>query len=563
MFPLLGAFSRYLSKSYTAWSPEFALYTNPMRDIQAALFSITGREGIGMTARFLRSYPKAIKEAYAAEVLGKDSPLYAEFKRMGGKTGFWNLQDLAGKVKELEGMMKDLDATATKNPLRMSWKMLKGLESLIVNHAGALENATRFAAYVAMRDAGRSREQAAAFAKNLNVNFNRRGNYTGFLSSFVLFFNPAIQGVHNQYETLFKGKHKAQGWAIWAAFAAGNAALAALNAAGGEDDDGIKWWDKIPDYEKERNLILVLPPYMKDIGTEIKDSTGRYLKLPMPYQWNTGAYLGTMMVDVMRNRENPAEGTSVAKAAMNLARSVLTSYSPVTGIPPTVAPILHHWSNKNSFGDGPLYPEDGWNEHKPDSEKYTARQHDTPWQHWASFVNEATGGNKYEKGWASIPPAVWKNYVRSYVGGPFSFFQGGYDAVVEDDITKAPFIRKMYGEMDERSDNSKYYTETKEPRLALKRYKDADRDNSEIADKMYNDPATRLLIELGEAEEYYRKELGKITKDEIAVKDDPTMKDDKKKVELKKLEQERSTLQEDYLREWRNKLQTEAAKGGK
>ena len=30
---------------------------------------------------------------------------------------------------------------------------------------------------------------------------------------------------------------------------------------------------------------------------------------------------------------------------------------PVTGLPPTIAPIYQHTANKSGFGDGPLYPE--------------------------------------------------------------------------------------------------------------------------------------------------------------------------------------------------------------
>ena len=46
---------------------------------------------------------------------------------------------------------------------------------------------------------------------------------------------------------------------LMASVAATSVAVALMNAsAGGDDEDGVPYWDKIPDYEKERNLIIML-----------------------------------------------------------------------------------------------------------------------------------------------------------------------------------------------------------------------------------------------------------------------------------------------------------------
>ena len=52
-----------------------------------------------------------------------------------------------------------------------------------------------------------------------------------------------------------------------------------------EDEDGIPYWDKIPDYVKERNLIIMRP--------NGKD----YFKIPMPYGFNVFLNMGTAMTE--------------------------------------------------------------------------------------------------------------------------------------------------------------------------------------------------------------------------------------------------------------------------
>ncbi|AVR89000.1 Phage protein [Thauera aromatica K172] len=554
--PYIGAFNRYLSKSYTAWSPEFALYTNPARDLQAALFSITGREGIGMTGLFAKNYPRAVLAAYRGEAMpnipgvkaAKD-PLYEEYKAMGGKTGFWNLNTLESKVKEIETLVKEMESLTIKNSWRVPVKAAKALERLVTGHAGALENATRLAAYMAMREAGRSKAEAAHFAKNLNVNFNRRGTWTAGLGSIFLFFNPAVQGVHNMYETLVHGKHKGQAWALIGAGMAGMAALAVLNAMAGDDDDGIPYWDKIPQYEKERNIIIVLPSFAKDIGQPIPDSTGRYFKIPLPYQWNVPMYAATLAVDVHRNSENAAHGIKPGSAAVRLAVSGATSFMPVTGYPPTYAPVHQHFANKSGFGDGPLYPETQWNKHKPDSEKYGAGMHDTGWQKWAAFVNEATGGNQFEEGLISMPPSVWRNYARAYLGGPMSFLSGSYDAIAEEDITKAPFLRKAYGEIGFRQDQSKFYEVANQALPAFNAHRDARKVSPEIATEMMK--SNEVMISVGSFTQAYMEQLGRTYEQDKRTKDSKMMTEAEKRMQLKLTEKRRSDIHEAYLKRWR------------
>ena len=59
------------------------------------------------------------------------------------------------------------------------------------------------AAYKAALDMGMSREKAASLAKNLTVNFNRKGQVGMQAGAVYAFFNAAMQGTARIGQTLF------------------------------------------------------------------------------------------------------------------------------------------------------------------------------------------------------------------------------------------------------------------------------------------------------------------------------------------------------------------------
>jgi hypothetical protein len=171
------------------------------------------------------------------------------------------------------------------------------------------------------------------------------------------------------------------------------------------------------------------------------------------------------------------------------------------------------------------------------------------WQEWAAFVNDVTGGNQFEEGLISLPPAVWRNYARALGGGPVSFSTGMHDSIAESDITKAPFVRKMYGEVGTRNDMGKYYEIANKAKDKRAAYKDALKVDMPTAEAMYK--SNKVLIDFGGEVEKYNTKIGALYKDDIRIKDDTTLTDAQKKQELKVNEKERSDLHEQGLAKWR------------
>lgn len=561
---IVGAFNRFLARSYTAWSPVFALMTNPIRDAQTALIGMTGEAGIKGPVLWAKNWPKAVTAAFEYEALGKRNALYDEYRNMGGKTGFYDLKSLPDKMRELQVLWED----ATKQPTEgKEWryygrKLAKPLlvfEDVISRLAGTFENASRLAAYQSMKDIGQSKEQAASVAKNLTVNFNRRGTWGPALSSWFLFYNPAVQGTARIHEVLFQTKHKKEVWAVLGLGMAAIAALTMMNADAGEDDDEIPWWDKIPQHEKDRNLIIVLPPYMKEIGEAIPNSkTGRYLKLPMPYGYNIFPRAAQLMTDVVRNQRDGAHGLKSGAAAAELLKSFIASYNPVGGERPfeqTIAGpfgmVVQHTTNVSSFGS-PLYPEMDFDKGLPDSEKYSVRDKGGPYQRWAAFVNQATGGTKYEEGGISVPPGVWRNYWRGITGGIGSFFGDMADSYGTSDITRAPFVRQAFGEIGVRNDASLYYEIAEKAEEAhATAMRAAKAGDGPIAMEMAR---TNPLVRLGSIVDGSRGRLSQLRKQEMAVIDSKVYAQAEKDRRRKLIEQNRGKVFQDFLSTWRKEI---------
>lgn len=98
--------------------------------------------------------------------------------------------------------------------------------------------------------------------------------------------------------------------------------LASLNRAGaGQDDDGVNWYDKVPDYVKEHNLVI-----MKSL---FGGRQGEYWTFPLPYGYNMFYLLGGTIEGV------GSGGIKPVKAAGNIiggALGALTGSIGSTGI---------------------------------------------------------------------------------------------------------------------------------------------------------------------------------------------------------------------------------------
>ena len=186
-------------------------------------------------------------------------------------------------------------------------KLVQGLAHWfeVWNQAG--ENAFRLATFMAMQqESGKTVAESASMAKNVTVNFNRKGELTPQLGALYLFFNPNVQGSQRLWQSLFGGdtKHKAQAWALVGSMAGAALALAMMNRGDDEDE-----WEAIPDSTKDRNLIIPL-------------GNKRKLTIPLPYGYS-------FFVSMANRFDALMHGESAEKASIRMASSFFENFSPV------------------------------------------------------------------------------------------------------------------------------------------------------------------------------------------------------------------------------------------
>jgi hypothetical protein len=106
---------------------------------------------------------------------------------------------------------------------------------------------TRFAVYKTSVERGFSREQSATHAKEITVNFNRKGSDTKIASSMFAFFNASIQGTVRAARLAKYGK-------AFAGVVAGLAVLGFINTLFSPNDpEDEKNWSE---YDRMQNVII-------------------------------------------------------------------------------------------------------------------------------------------------------------------------------------------------------------------------------------------------------------------------------------------------------------------
>ncbi|EHP5615510.1 hypothetical protein KPQ47_001854 [Escherichia coli] len=483
----LGKVNRFLATVNTSYNPEF-LVSNFIRDVQTAVMNLKAEQGRSdgklkgldnLSALAVVKDSRSAMSAVYASLRGKTltgkgaqwQKVWKEFVEDGGKTGWFNMGDLEGQQKEMDRLVS-LAKGGWKGQSIGAWNSFL---NLVEDANGAVENALRLSAYKHARDAGLSRQQAASLAKNMTVNFNRRGEQGALMNSLYMFANASIQGTANLVRTLghlngegpllerlrWKNLNVPQKIAL-AAVGAGYL-LGSLNrSVAGEDDDRVNWYDKVPSHVKERNLVI-----MKSM---FGGKAGEYWSIPLPYGYNVFFLLG-------HTAEGVAAGDLTAsRAAGNVVGGVLGAFSPIgsetsetlsgallkNAAPTILRPFANLAMNENFMG-AQIYQENmPFGTPKPDSQ-LGRRSTPEAYKAFASWLNAFSGGSQYRSGAVDVTPESLKYWIDYISGGTGRFISKTTDAAVKSlngiDIPEqqVPFLGKISGEVMPYADQQKMY----------------------------------------------------------------------------------------------------------
>jgi hypothetical protein len=206
----------------------------------------------------------------------------------------------------------------------------------------AAENAVRLAAFRAAVEEGMTEDRAAELAKNLTVNFNRKGAWTSNINAFYAFFNARVQGAARVIDTLTE--EDAQGnkriSAIGKKIIRGGMLIGVVQAfalmlAGFDEDEP-------PEFIKDKNLIIPL------FGTK-----GKYLAIPMPPGYSALPATGRILAEyALSGFKEPGKRLSHISAVIFDAFNPLGSSDFAQTIAPTIFdPFVGVLStNRDAFG---------------------------------------------------------------------------------------------------------------------------------------------------------------------------------------------------------------------
>lgn len=509
-FDLAGSFvgqtTRWLAAVNTQYNPAFGL-VNGIRDTFGGAINLTSTELKGQSAKVLfDAYTKAgpgIVAAMRGNTTNPWAKLYEQFQEDGGKTGYREVFRTAeDRTKAIEAELKNLDSQGKLTPRKAAQFTFQ----LLDNFNTAIENAVRLSAYKAALDHGLSRPKAAKLARELTVDFNRKGRLGREVGPLYAFFNASVQGTARTVEAL-KGPTGAK---IIAGGLALGAAQAIMLALAGFDED------EVPEFIKARALIIPI------LGGKEK----RFVAIPLPLGLHVLPNTGRVIADLALGG-----GKDAGKKTFSAIGEVAGAFNPLgggniftadgalrTALPTIVDPIVEMGFNKNfagnaiekqARGEGDVRP--GFARVKESTQRSVTGQ---AYLGISKALNKASGGSDYEAGLASPSPEMVQ-YVAHVAGGgllreieKIINISGAEARGDKVPASKMPVLGRLYGEVDaDAVEKSRYFEATKKI-MKAKAAETAARKSGDARaiQKMYDERAELLSVNA-------QREIGKSISD--------------------------------------------------
>lgn len=500
--------TRYLATVSTSLSPKF-VGDNFMRDIQMAMINIAGEKNTDVAKRVGKSVPGAMKgivNYLRGDRKNEWAKWFELYKASGAQVSFMDLRGVDQIAKDLK-----LTALGTEGYMAKTRGQFLKVLNFIGDMNAAVENAVRLATFrVGIEHGGMSVYEAASMAKNLTVNFNRKGRLGPTVNAFYMFFNAGVQGTARVFTSLKnKRVRRMMGGLVLLSWG-----LAELNRlVAGDDDDGESKWDKhVTDFTKQTNLVIMTP-------------SGEALKIKMPYGYNVFSSIGYALADI-RAWASGKGGKNPAQAAGFVASTALNAFNPfgdddlVQLASPTVLdPIVQLDRNKNFMG-AKIYPEQApYGPPRPDSQMYF-RGVSKPSKVLADKLNTLTGGDKWEPGIIDISPESIDHMISSVTGGLGQFALNTASlpfAIAEGDVPvrSVPFLSSVWQEKNTRIDLDRFYGNAEKVDIAVARYKELPHQGKSYQEFLKKYPEARF----GKAVTMARKRLSILRKELYAAQD--------------------------------------------
>lgn len=391
---ILGNVTRWMTSVNTQYNPIFGV-VNLLRDVQGALINLTSTPIGNKQAQVAAGTLPALKGIYSTlrgdtARQNQYSQLWEEFQQEGGQTGYKDM--FARSDERATALEKELKGLSASKPI----KSLKAIRDWLSDYNEAMENAVRLSAYKVAKEQGMTNQQAASLAKNLTVNFNRKGQVATQAGALYSFFNAAVQGTARMMEAL---RGPAGKKIIYGGLLLGTAQAALLEAADFDEDEP-------PYFVREKNVIIPL------IG-------GGYLTIPMPLGLNIIPNTSRVITEFALSgfREPTKRVGQITGSLFDAFNPIGNAGWSVQTIAPTVADPLVALSENRDWTGRPIAKEDMVSTRPTPGYTRAKETASTLSTGLAYFLNAASGGTDYQKGLFSPTPDQLDYLVGQAFGG--------------------------------------------------------------------------------------------------------------------------------------------------
>lgn len=399
--------------------------------------------------------------------------MFKEFMDNGGATGYTFVDTQEKYAKELADKLKELSKSKFKVADPRKW--ITAFFDSVEFTGQAAELVNRFAAYQTSRDMGRSVTRSIRDAKEITVNFNRKGagmkswddkkslfnvtNMAAFFSqygrAYILFWNANMQAKYRFYKNIKEHPIKTSTTLIGNSmmFASvlvpfmNNFVLPALYEMFGigSGDDDEDYYNTLTDWERTHNICIRLP-------------YGNWLKIALSPEMSPWYTIGDCIGGAIAGQRE--------LSASDFIKSGIDAISPLSinwsyeganvllNVLPTISqPVAQVAMNVNFMGN-PIK-----------KQPFTIRQGFSPQYkmvygntspaliYLSRLSNKLTGGTDGKtSGSLDWNPSLWQNIITGYTGGYGSSFLSAADWIVStlkgeeqsSTIGKMPLVSRFF-----------------------------------------------------------------------------------------------------------------------
>lgn len=419
-----GWLNRNLAANFTTRNPNF-MVSNFLRDALYSNTTVWVKESPVYAWRFNKNFAMVnpinmfrLVRRYENGKLDMSDPLnkaYHDFVMRGGETGYTNLRDVEAKKKAIQ---KELQYSKQKVSIGKALKVLGEWMDLFNK---SVENCARFAAFLTSREMGRSMDKSIYDAKEISVNFNKKGAGSKFLNtegqtkignasaftsglsrSMYVFWNAGVQGMYNFGRLAKDNPKKFLGLA--SSFYLLGTIMPMIAAAFWDDDDD--YYD-LPEYVRRNNICF-------------RNGGGNWITIPMPIELRAIYGLGEMSSGIVTGKEKYTDKKMAMKIAEQMSQVLPLDMMEGGGgfsafVPSSVKPLIEAGDNKDWTGL-PLYKDNDFNKGMPEWTK-AFKSVDPAILEMTKYANKLTGGDKYTTGAVNLNPAIIEHILDGYFGG--------------------------------------------------------------------------------------------------------------------------------------------------